>query len=305
MPEEGDAMEIGHDHGLSDLLRSDAETRLCGGFQFTEGPLWIVEDQCLLFSDIPNNRIHRWRPGHDTAEIYREPSRYANGLTRDRAGAILACEHQGRQVTRGAYDGPEEPLATTYDGKRLNSPNDIVVHSSGAIYFTDPTYGERPNMGGPGEPRELRFRGVYRIDPDGTLVLVDDSFTQPNGLCFSPDETVLYVGDSQEKVIRRFAVEGDGSLRGGELFVDMRGDARPGVPDGMKVDVDGRLWTTGAGGVWVVTPDGSRLGDFECTEHAANLTFGGPDFTTLDLTARTSVYSVETTVWGIAPGSRE
>jgi gluconolactonase len=297
-------MRIEHDNGLSALLRSSEEAWLCGGFQFTEGPLWIVEDNCLLFSDIPNNRIHRWRPGSERAEIYREPSRFSNGLTRDHAGNILACEHQGRQVTRGAYNSTEEPIATAYEGLRLNSPNDIVVHSGGAIYFTDPMYGTRAHLGGPGDPRELPFRGVYRIDTDGSLVLVDDSFSQPNGLCFSPDESVLYVGDSEEKIIRRFNVESDGSLRGGEVFVDMRADERPGVPDGMKVDVDGRLWTTGAGGVWVVAPDGTKLGDFECEEHAANIAFGGTDFSTLYLTARTSVYSVETAVRGIAPGSR-
>ena len=198
-------------------------------------------------------------------------------------------------------------MVAAFEGKRFNSPNDLVMHSSGRLYFTDPTYGlPRPGarrvMGDPDARKELDFQGVYLFDADGTLTLLVDEFTQPNGLAFSPDEEVLYAGDSQGRIIRRYEVANDGSLSGGELFADMRGDDRPGAPDGMKVDEDGRLWTTGAGGVWVLEPDGSRLGVFEMEEHAANLAFGGPAFSTLYLTAGTSVYSVETAVRGIAPG---
>ncbi|MBM3140579.1 MAG: SMP-30/gluconolactonase/LRE family protein [Chloroflexi bacterium] len=307
-------MRIENDQGLSDLVASAEETKLCTGFQFTEGPIWIAADGALLFSDIPGNRIHRWRPGASAAEVYREPSGYSNGLTLDREGRVVACEHGGRRVSRAPYratspDGAAADVVTSHDGKRLNSPNDLVVHSSGAIYFTDPTYGlPRPGatrvMGDPNAKQELDFQGVYRLAPNGALALLVRDFTQPNGLAFSPDESALYVGDSQDRIIRRYLVAADGSLSGGDLFVDMRRDERRGAPDGMKVDEDGRLWTTGAGGVWVVAPDGKRLGVFETEEHAANLTFGGARFSTLFLTATTSVFSVETRVRGIAPGSR-
>ncbi|MEE8422398.1 MAG: SMP-30/gluconolactonase/LRE family protein, partial [Dehalococcoidia bacterium] len=160
-------------------------------------------------------------------------------------------------------------------------------------------------MGDLDAKQEIDFKGLYRIDTDGSLTVLVDDFDMPNGLAFSPDESLLYVADSSERrAIRRFEVQADGSLAGGEVFVDMSGDERRGVPDGMKVDEDGRLWSTGAGGVWVIEPDGHRLGVFELDEHAANLTFGGADFSTLFLAAATSVYSVETAVRGVAPGSR-
>ena len=308
-------MQIENDEGLSALLASTEETKLCTGFTFTEGPVWVASDKALLFSDIPGNRTYRWRPGMKEAEVYREPSGFANGLALDARGTVLACEHGGRRVSRSPYvpDGPSAPpavLVDRYDGKRLNSPNDLVVHSSGAIYFTDPTYGlPRPGarlvMGDPNARQELTYQAVYRTGPDGSFGVVWQDFTQPNGLAFSPDESLLYIGDSQDRVIRRFEVKPDGSLRGGEVFVDMSADERRGAPDGMKVDEDGRLWTTGAGGVWVVSASGKRLGVFECEEHAANIAFGGTKFATLFLTAGTSVYSVETKVRGIATGSRK
>jgi gluconolactonase len=200
-------------------------------------------------------------------------------------------------------------LASHWDGKKLNSPNDIVIHSSGAIFFTDPTYGmdtgRVPAFGSPGQSPELNFQGVYRIDADGSLhLVVPEGFTQPNGLAFSPDESLLYIGDSQERLIWRYEVNRDLTLGARTLFVDQRGDSRRGAPDGMKVDTEGRLWTTGAGGVSVHTPEGKYLGVFESPEHAANLTFGGPDFSTLFLTTGTSVHAVETTVRGLVPGSR-
>ena len=304
-------MDITNDTGLSELLRSGSEEQICFGFGFTEGPIWIASDDCLLFSDIPGNRIHRWRPGSDSAEVYREPSGHSNGLTLDASGALIACEHSGRRVSRGAYDAPAEAVVERDGSALFNSPNDVVVHSSGAIYFTDPTYGllpPRPGrapIGARGASKELDYQGVYRVAPGGdSAVLLNDEFTQPNGLAFSLDESMLYVGDSQDKVIRRFRVATDGTLGDGEPFVDMRGDDRPGVPDGMKLDEAGRLWTTGAGGVWVIEADGTVLGQFEMIEHAANLTFGGSEFSSLFLTAQTSVYRVETAVRGIVPGSR-
>jgi sugar lactone lactonase YvrE len=292
-------MQIDNDRGVSALLKSPDAARICSGLGFTEGPIWIFEDACLLFTDIPANRIHRWRPGVANAEIYREPTGNANGLTLDCHGNVLACEHSGRQVSSGAYGSLATTVVDRFEGKRFNSPNDIVVHSGGAIYFTDPPYGL-----GPDDVKELDFQGIYRLDPSGTITCLTNEFTGPNGLVFSPDESLLYVGDSEDDIINRFRVEPDGSLTGGELFLDQRGDQRPGTPDGMKVDVEGRLWTTGAGGISVVEPDGSVLGQIELPEVPSNLAFGGADFSTLFVTAHTSVYQIETTVRGIAPGSR-
>ncbi len=303
-------MRIEDDNGISNLLRGP-ERKLCTGFGFTEGPVWVASDKALVFSDIPGNTMYRWRPGQAAAEVYRKPSGWSNGMTLDRQGHLLVCEHGGRRVSRAAYETPEETetLASHWGEKQLNSPNDIVVHSSGAIFFTDPTYGmdtgRVPAFGSPGQRQDLDFQGVYRIDTDGNLRLViPEGFSQPNGLAFSPDEAVLYVGDSQERLIWRYPVNGDLSLGVPTLFVDQRDDPRRGAPDGMKVDTEGRLWTTGAGGISVHGPDGTYLGVFELEEHAANLTFGGPDFSTLFMTAGTSVYAIETGVRGVVPGSR-
>ncbi|MGE3856453.1 MAG: SMP-30/gluconolactonase/LRE family protein [Dehalococcoidia bacterium] len=304
-------MDIQDDHGISKLLVG-TERRLCTGFGFTEGPVWVASDGALLFSDIPGNRTHRWRPGMTEAETYRAPSGWANGLTLDAQGRVVACEHGGRRVSRHVYGQAEqtETLAGAWAGQPLNSPNDVVVHSSGAIFFTDPSYGvDRGNrpvpFGAVGQTQDLDFQGVYRIDPDGSVhLLAPEGFNQPNGLVFTPDESAIYINDSGDRVIWRYPVNADLSLGERTLFVDQRADPRTGNPDGMKVDTEGRLWTTGAGGVSVHTAEGEYLGCFEMDEHAANLTFGGDDFSTLFMTAATSVFAIETTVRGIAPGSR-
>ncbi len=296
-------MDIQQDSGLSALFVSTEEERVCTGFVFTEGPVWIASDNCLVFSDIHSNRTYRWRPGSDSAEVYREPSNHGNGNTLDLDGNVLTCEHFGRRVAKTAYGGGTETLIDSFEGKSLHSPNDVVVHSSGAVYFTDPDYGYNRNP----EPvaRELDFQGVYRVASDGSVSVVEDRLEKPNGLTFSPDESLLYIADSSaQRKVWRYEVNADGSLGDRTLFADMEHDERPGVPDGMKVDTDGRLWSTGAGGVWVLTPEGELLGVFETAEHAANLAFGGPDWSTLYLTANTSVYRVETAVTGIAPHSR-
>ncbi len=297
-------LQIVDDNGLSELIRSDEAESICTGFDFTEGPVWIPSDDCLLFTDIPQSLIHRWRPGWSEAEVYRADSGFANGLTLDHDGNLLACEHFNRRVTRAPYDGEVDNTIDRFEGKRFNSPNDIVVDRSGAIWFTDPNYGlTMRTMGDYGAPQEIPAQGVYRATSDGNITGVTNEFNQPNGLTFSPDESLLYINDSRDGIIRRYSVQQDGTLTGGELFVDMRKDPRPGGPDGMKVDEAGRLWTTGAGGVWVIAPDGTRLGVLQLPEGPANLCFGGPDFTTLYLTAKTSVYRVETVVRGVAPGS--
>ena len=303
-------MQIQDDNGISALLDGE-ERKLCGGFGFTEGPIWVAADNALVFSDIPGNTMHRWRPGQSEAEVYRKPSGWSNGMTLDRDGRLVVCEHGGRRVSRGAYANPgvTDSVAISWSGKQLNSPNDVVIHSSGAIFFTDPAYGvdsgRVPAFGSPGQQQELDFQGVYRIDPDGSLhLVVPEGFSQPNGLAFTPDESALYIGDSQERLTWRYVMNSDLSLGERTLFLDQRGDSRRGAPDGMKVDTDGRLWTTGAGGVSVHAADGKYLGVFESPEHAANLTFGGPNFSTLFLTTGTTVHAVETKVRGLVPGSR-
>jgi len=303
-------VRIEDDKGISELLTSK-ESLLCGGFGFTEGPVWVPGDGALLFSDIPGNRMYRWRPGNAAAEIYREPSGWSNGLTLDAVGNVLACEHGGRRVSRGAYSDPghAESLADTWKGVPLNSPNDLIVHATGAIFFTDPSYGadsgRRPSFGAIGQKQDLSFRGIYRVDTNGARhLVVEEGFSQPNGLAFSPDESVLYIGDSGERLIWRYEVAADLSLSDRSLFVDQSKDPRAGIPDGMKVDTEGRLWTTGAGGVSVHKPDGQYLGVFELETHAANITFGGSSFSTLFLCAGPNVFSVETAVTGLAPGSR-
>jgi gluconolactonase len=256
-------------------------------------------DDCLLFSDIPGDRIYRWRPGWSEAEVYREPSRNANGLTLDHHGNLLACEHSGRQVSRAPYGAAETTLVDRFEGRRLNSPNDIVVDSTGAIWFTDPPYGlPPPDRAG----RELDFHGIFRVAPDGALTCVERGIGGPNGLALAPDESLLYVGDSDINLLRRYRVAPDGILSDPETILEMGADRARGPFDGMKVDEDGRLWTTGPGGVWVVEADGTVLGCLVIPEQPANLAFGGADFATLYATARTSVYSVETRVRGIAPG---
>ena len=295
-----------HDAGLHDLVAADAPIeRVAGGLTFTEGPVW--RGSYLLFSDIPNKRIVRWRRLPEGPELTTYALGMSNGLTLDRHGRVLAAEHDGRRVTRVADDGSRTVLAERFQGKRLNSPNDIVVKSDGAIYFTDPPYAVQPST--PGVPRpvnwwtapipgkELSVHGVYRLAPDGGLHLLVDDFALPNGLAFSPDESVLYVDDSAHKHIRAFSVRPDGSLTGGRILLDMA-SADPGVPDGLKVDRQGNVFCTGPGGVWVCRADGTFLGRIVLPELPANLAWG-EDGSVLFLTARTSVYRLQTRTGGV------
>ncbi len=275
---------------MSDLITEQEPEQLATGFQFTEGPVWHP-DGYLLFSDIPASTIYRWSPGGRT-EPHITPSRQSNGLTYDRQGRLVACEHEGRQVSRMGSNGRMETMVDRYQGKRLNSPNDVVVHASGSIYFTDPPYGILPDLG------ELGYFGVYRIGTDGALTLLVSDFVRPNGLAFSPDESVLYIDDSDRRHIRAFDLRPDGSLANDRVFVDMEVEAE-GSPDGMKVDVEGNVYCTGGGGLWVVDPSGRHLGTFSFPELPANVAFGGPDNRTIYVTARTSVYSIRANVAGM------
>ncbi len=297
------------DRGLHDLVADNAPLeRVAGGFAFTEGPVW--RGNYLLFSDIPNKRIARWRRLAEGPELTTYATGMSNGLTLDRRGQVLAAEHDGRRVTRVADDGTRTVLAERFEGKRLNSPNDIVVRSDGSIYFTDPPYGVEPGVRGGSRPagwwtkpipgKEQSSNGVYRLAPDGTLHLVADDFTLPNGLAFSPDESLLYIDDSAQKHIRAFNVRPDGALADSRILLDMASED-PGVPDGLKVDLAGNVFCTGPGGVWVCRTDGALLGRIVLPELPANLAWG-EDGSVLFITARTSVYRLETRTRGALPG---
>ena len=294
---------------LHDLIDPDAPIeRIAGGLGFTEGPVW--RDAHLLFSDIPNQRIVRWLRLPEGPELTTYATGMSNGLTLDHQGHVLAAEHDGRRVVRVAADGSRTVLAEQFQGKRLNSPNDIVVKSDGSIYFTDPPYAIQPSTPGvprpegwwtrPIEGKEQPCQGVYRLTPDGTLSLLVDDFALPNGLAFSPDESVLYIDDSAHKHIRAFDVGEDGSLSNGRILLDMASDD-PGVPDGLKVDLQGNVYCTGPGGAWVCRPDGEFLGRIIPPELPANLAWG-EDGSVLFFTARTSVYRLQTKTRGALPG---
>lgn len=276
--------------------------RIAAGFWFTEGPLWLGDH--LLFSDIPNSRIARWQELPEGPEVrsFRVPSDLANGLTIDQQGRLLACEGGTRRLTRTDQNGEISVVADRYEGKRINAPNDVVVSSRGVIYFSDPFWGNGfANPYGPRvrpEDRELPFDGVYRVDLDGSIHLVADDFVRPNGLAFSPDERILYVDDTRRFHIRAFDIQPDGSLANGRILAELRADP-PGVPDGMKVDREGNIYCTGPGGVWVVAPSGEILGRILTPEVAANVAWGGADWSTLFITASTSLYRIRTTVPGL------
>jgi gluconolactonase len=295
--------------GLHDLIASDARIeRVAGGLGFTEGPVW--RGNALLFSDIPNDRIARWCRLPEGPELTTYATGRSNGLTLDRQSQILAAEHGGRRVARVADDGTRTVLVEQFQGKRLNSPNDIVVKSDGSIYFTDPPYAVQPSTPGMVRPegwwtapipgKELTFSGVYRLTPDGALHLLVDDFALPNGLAFSPDESLLYVDDSAHKHIRAFDVRPDGELTNSRILLDMASND-PGVPDGMKVDQQGNVFCTGPGGVWVCRADGTLLGRIILPELPANLAWG-EDGSVLFLTARTSVYRIQTKTRGALLG---
>ncbi len=261
-----------------------------------EGPLWWHEGGYLLFSDIHNNRRMKYEPGRGVS-VHLEPTNRANGLTRDRQGRLVACEHDSRRVTRLEADGSTTVIANSFQGRQLNRPNDVVVKSDGSIYFTDPW--TSPN---PPQQWDLTFSGVYRITPDlGTLSLLVDDFVLPNGLAFSPDESVLYINDTRRGHIRAFDLMPNGMLAraSDRVFADLRGDA-PGVPDGMKVDSAGNVYCGGSGGIWIMNPAGKKLGQIVHDAPATtNIAFGGPDWKTLYFTSRNHLGAVRLRIAGI------
>ncbi|MBI4638209.1 MAG: SMP-30/gluconolactonase/LRE family protein [Candidatus Rokubacteria bacterium] len=267
--------------------------KLGTGFLFTEGPVWHPVGKFLLFSDMPGDHMRRWS-ARDGVTTFRKPSSMANGNTYDRQGRLLTCEHATSRVTRTEPDGRIVPVVTHFRGKQLNSPNDIVCRSDGGIYFTDPPYG-RLKFYGVERPQELDFQGVFRVggDPGSPELLVDD-FDRPNGLCFSLDESRLYINDTARKHIRVFDVAPNGTLRSGRVWAETKGD-KPGAPDGMKIDAASTLYCTGPGGIHVFGPDASLREVIEVPEYTANFTWGDDDFRSLFITASTSLYRTRTT----------
>jgi gluconolactonase len=275
---------------LSALLEPSEAERLATGFVFTEGPLWHP-DGFYYFVDVRKSMFYRLTPG-GKPEVLRENTGEGNGTTFDLQGRLIMCEGGNRRITRTGADGKIEVLCDRFEGKRLNRPNDVVCRSDGSIYFTD------PGLRVPLDQRELPYAAIYRIDRSGAVSMLAD-FEYPNGLAFSPDERTLYVANTRwAQYIHALEIGADGAMVRRRIFADMSSDETDGVPDGMKVDVQGRVYCTGPGGTWVFAPDGSRLGIIRTPEVPANLAFGGPDLRTLFFTARTSVYSLRVKVPG-------
>lgn len=273
------------------VLGNTTLKKLGGGFDWAEGPVWFGDAGCLLFSDIPNNRIHRWAP-ETGITTFRAPSNYANGHTRDRQGRLVSCEHGLRRVTRTEWDGTITVIADGYQGKRLNSPNDVVVHSDGSIWFTDPHYGIHTDHEGFRAEEELPCQ-VYRVDPSGIIEAVVSDFSCPNGLAFSPDEGRLYVADTgrmysgDPQHIRVFDMA-SGRPRGGAVFHTIA----QGCADGVRVDTEGNLWSSAGDGVHCLSPQGELLGKILVPEVVSNLCFGGRAKHQLFITATTGLYMI-------------
>jgi gluconolactonase len=302
--------------------------KVATGFTWTEGPVW-VQPGYLMFADIPSNSIRKWTRGEGVS-IFVQPSGYqgaapyggpepgSNGMTLDRAGRLTVAGHAQQNVWRLERIDSKAPitiLADTYQGKRLNSPNDLVYKSDGSLYFTDPPYGLRTQKDD--DPaKQLQVNGVYRIpgaadQKPGTepsraqLQLLIKELPRPNGIVFSPDEKYLYVNNSEpQKIWVRYAVRADGTLADGTLFCDATSDTRPGAPDGMKVDQQGNLYSAGPGGVWIFSPAGKHLGTIDFPEKVANLAWGGTDYKTLYVTASSSIYRISLAVPGVYPQVR-
>ncbi|MDM0008825.1 SMP-30/gluconolactonase/LRE family protein [Variovorax sp. J22G73] len=278
--------------------------RLWTGARWCEGPAWFAAHRTLLWSDIPNNRMLRYDEVNGTVGVFREPSNNTNGHTVDRQGRLVSCEHLTRRVTRTEHDGSITVLASHWQGKRLNSPNDVVVHSDGGVWFTDPSYGILSDYEGLRADSEIGACHVYRVDPaGGEVARMTDDFVKPNGLAFSPDESLLYIADTGAshaadgpRHIRRFRVGADGrSLGGGEVFAECTN----GLFDGFRLDTEDRIWTSAADGVHAYHPDGTLLGKILVPERVANVCFGGPKLNRLFICATSSLYAITLNAKGV------
>jgi gluconolactonase len=285
---------------LRDLVDENAEVeQVATGFTFTEGPIWMP-DGSLHFSDMPADKRRRWHPTEGVT-VLRDPSNKCNGMTLDNDGNLIVCEHVTSSVVRESPDGSRETLATHWQGKELNSPNDVIVARDGSILFTDPTYGRMPGFGLERE-QELDSQGIYRLPAGGgELELLVNDFAQPNGLCFSRDESLLYVNDTDRAHIRVFDVGADHRLSNGRVFAESigTGDLSTGeLVDGMKLDERGNVYVTGPKGVWVFDSEGEHLGTIQVPENVGNINWGGDDWRTLYIPASTSIYRVQMKVAG-------
>jgi gluconolactonase len=266
-----------------------AAEKVRGDFQFLEGPVWVPAWNELVFSDIPANRIWRYSPATNSFSVFREPSGQANGNALDPQGRLVTCEHENRRTSRTELDGTVVALVTHYEGKRLNSPNDIVCRSDGSVYFSDPPYGVKPEL------RELDFQGVFRVSPDGkTVALVARDFIKPNGVAFSPDEKLLYIADTEIGHIRAFDVNVDGSITNSRVFCKVE------RPDGFRVDVEGILYISAMKSVEIFDRTGNKRGEITLPERPANVAFGDPDRKTLYICARTGLYRARVNIPGVS-----
>jgi gluconolactonase len=308
---------VREDPALDELLAPDARIeQLADGLVWSEGPVWIWDGDYLLFSDIPRNAILKWKEGEGLS-VFMQPSGYtgvawyglepgSNALTLDSQGRLTMCEHGDRRISRLEPRGGKKTLADSYQGRRLNSPNDLVYKSGGSIYFTDPAYG-LPGRYEDRENRELDFCGVFRVSPEGEVTLLTDELKYPNGLAFSPGESILYVGQSgsERAIWMVYPVLADGTLGKGEVFQDVTSyiGKLPGAPDGFKVDRHGNIWATGPGGVWIFSPGGRVLGRLDTGQRTANCAWGGPDGSTLYICAHMYLCRIETRTRGaVLPG---
>ncbi len=298
------------DAAIDKLISTDAKIEvLASGFEWTEGPAWLKDSSYLLFSDIPNNSIMKWKEGEGTS-VFMKPSGYtgvtnygyepgSNGLLTDEQGQLVMCEHGDRRISVLTTNGGKKTLVDNYQGKRLNSPNDAVYKSNGDLYFTDPPYGLPQQFKDP--RRELEFCGVYRLTTDGVLELLTSEMTRPNGIAFSPDEKTLYVAQSDpvQAIWKAFEVKSDGSLGKGRVFYDATADVKslPGLPDGMKIDKDGNLWATGPGGINIFNPQGILLGRISTGGLVSNCAWG-EDGSVLYFTADDDVCRIQTKTLG-------
>ena len=278
--------------------------RLWTGARWSEGPVWFAAGRYLLWSDIPNNCIMRYDETDGSVSTFRQPSNNSNGHTIDRQGRLVSCEHLARRVTRTEHDGSITIIADAFDGKKLNSPNDVVVKSDGSIWFTDPSYGILIDYEGNRAESEIGACHVYRVDPSGDISIVADDYVKPNGLAFSPDESLLYIADTGvthdpdgPRHIRRHVVGDDNRLSGGEVFAE----CSEGLFDGFRLDCEGRIWSSAGDGVHCIALDGTLIGKIKIPEMVANVCFGGPKLNRLFIAGTTSLYSAYLGVNGVSP----
>lgn len=291
-----------HDHRFRALIAGHEDVvKLAGGCRWSEGPVYVPAGRYLVWSDIPNDRMMRYDETDDSVSVFRQPCGHANGNTIDREGRMVSCEHSGRRVSRTEHDGSISVIADRFEGKRLNSPNDVVVKSDGSVWFSDPTYGIDSDYEGRAATSEIGACNVYRVDPSGAVTAVATDRVRPNGLAFSPDESILYVADTGfthvpglPRTIHAYPVAGD-TLGEPQLFATLA----TGASDGFRLDVRGNVWTSAGSAIFCYAPDGTHLGSIALPETVANLCFGGPMRNRLFIAARTSLYSVHLQVRGL------